>query len=227
MKENIFKRVEQKYLLNKEEYEKMQELINNYFNKDIYYESKIKNIYFDNLQNDMLINSLEKPIFKKKIRLRNYDEDNKYYFEIKEKYKGVVYKRRVKIDKEEYYKYLNNGIIDNDNQITKEINYYLKYYNIHPYIYVAYDRLSYKSKDDENFRITFDNNLRYRLDNLDIDNDSNTSNYFNKDMYIMEVKCLDSLPYFFIKYLSNNKIYPKSFSKVGSIYTKEMESVLC
>ena len=26
-----------------------------------------------------------------------------------------------------------------------------------------------------------------------------------------------------IKYLSKNKIYPKSFSKVGSIYKKEME----
>ena len=222
MKENIFKRVEQKYILSKDEYDKIQKMIDEYFNKDIYYESKIRNIYFDNDNNDMIINSLEKPMFKKKIRLRSYGEDNKYYLEIKEKYKGIVYKRRVKLDRDSYDNYINNGVIS-DNQIMREINYYVNYYDIHPYIYLAYDRLSYYSKNDENFRITFDNNIRYRLDNLDINCDDDTKKYFDNDMYIMEVKCLDSLPIWFIRYLSSNKIYPSSFSKVGNIYIKERE----
>ena len=93
MKGNIFKRVEQKYILDGDEYQKIQILIKEHFLKDIYYESKIFNIYFDNDNNDILINSLEKPIFKKKIRVRSYEEakndGDTVYFEIKDKYKGI------------------------------------------------------------------------------------------------------------------------------------------
>ena len=228
MKDNIFKRVEQKYILSKWEYDNIQKIINEYFLKDRYYQSKIANIYYDNDNNDMLITSLEKPIFKKKIRVRSYGEDDSIYFEIKEKYDDIVYKRRVKLLMNEYNNYLIGNKISNSNQqIMREIDYYVNYYKIHPYVYVAYDRLSYYSKDDFNFRITFDNNLRYRFNNLDCCCDEDTIKYFDSDKYIMEVKCLNSLPYWFVKYLSSNKIYPTSFSKVGSIYMKERGFNLC
>lgn len=226
MKGNKFERIEQKYILNEEEYKNIQEYIKDNFLKDKYYESKISNIYFDNDNNDMLIDSIEKPAFKKKIRVRSYGDDY-YYLEVKEKYKGIVYKRRVKLTKEEYRKYIDKGIIpDNNNlQIMKELDYYIKYYKLHPYIYVAYDRLSYYSKYDDCFRITIDSNLRYRLNDLYLDDNENNSLYFDNKKYIMEVKSLNSLDYDFVKYLSKNKIYPVSFSKVGSIYMKERERV--
>lgn len=227
MKGNKFERVEQKYILTKKEYINIQKLIKEYFHKDIYYESKISNIYFDNNNCDLLIDSLEKPIFKKKIRLRSYGEDNILYLEIKEKYKGTVYKRRTKLTKDEYNNYLINKKIDNNKQIMREIDYYINYYKVHPYIYVAYDRLSYYAKNNEDFRITFDSNLRYRFNNLDISNNQLTTKYFDNDKYIMEVKSLNSLPLWFTKYLSINKIYPQSFSKVGSIYKKERECRVC
>ena len=227
MKKNKFARVEQKYILDSNEYEKMQQLIDKYFLKDIYYESKIKNIYFDNEHNDLLIDSLEKPIFKKKIRVRSYGEDNILYFEIKEKYKGTVYKRRVKLSMKDYENYLNNVIISNDKQIMKEIDYYIKYYHLKPYMYLAYDRLSYYSSLDNELRITFDSNLRYRYNNLNINIDKDNNNYFNNKKYIMEVKSLNNLPLWFVKFLSDNKIYPQSFSKIGSIYIKEREMVSC
>ena len=223
MKGNKFERVEQKYLLNQDEYDHIQTLIKKYFDKDRYYQSKIYNIYFDNDNNDLLIDSLEKPIFKKKIRLRSYDGINKndnLYFEIKEKYKGIVYKRRIKLTVNEYNKYINERIIP-DKQIMKEIDYYINYYKVHPYIFLAYDRLSYCGKDNPEFRITFDTNLRYRYDNLELIDTNNNQNYFKDNKYIMEVKTLDSLPCWFVNYLSVNKIYPRSFSKVGSIYEKE------
>lgn len=226
MKGNIFKRVEPKYILNQKEYNDIQALLNEYFEKDIYFESKIANIYYDNDNSDMLIESLEKPLFKKKIRLRSYGENDIVYLEVKEKYKGTVYKRRVKLTKDEYNDYLINKKITNS-QIMKELDYYINYYHLVPYIYVAYDRLSYYATSDSEFRITFDSNLRYRLNNLEISNDKETKKYFDNNKYIMEVKSLDSLPLWFTSYLSQNKIYPKSFSKVGSIYTKERECRVC
>lgn len=227
--QNVFKRNEQKYILSNKEYNDIQIIINKYFNKDMYFDNKIYNIYFDNNNRDMIINSLEKSIYKKKIRVRSYgipNDDSFIYFEIKEKYKGIVYKRRVKLSLMEYNNYINNEIIPNhDKQIMKEIDYIIKYYNLKPYIFLAYDRLSYYSKDDINFRVTFDSNLRSRYDNLKF-KDNNDKLYFKDNKYIMEVKSINNLPTWFVSYLSKNKIYPVSFSKIGNIY-KERGDVKC
>ena len=64
MNENVFQRVEQKYILNKEQKDSLLDKINEYIEKDPYFESKICNIYFDNSKNDLIVNSLEKPEFK-------------------------------------------------------------------------------------------------------------------------------------------------------------------
>ena len=229
---SVFKRVEQKYILNKEQYESLQDIINKKFNKDMYYESKIYNIYFDNDNNDMITNSIEKPIYKEKIRLRSYNsaknKDDIVYLEMKQKYKHVVYKRRIMMTLLEYDNYINRGIIPiKDGQIMKEIDYYIKYYNVHPYICVFYDRLSYSEIEDSNIRVTFDSNLRYRLCDLGLDDNKKEKKYFDKEMYIMEVKSMNSLPIWFVDVLSKNKIYPCSFSKVGNIYMKERENKKC
>ena len=100
MYENVFQRVEQKYILSKEQRDNLLEKINEYVEKDPYFESKICNIYFDNNENDLMVNSLEKPEFKAKVRLRSYDVpnmDSQVFLEVKDKYKGVVGKRRIKL----------------------------------------------------------------------------------------------------------------------------------
>lgn len=226
MGQSVFKRVEQKYILSREQYELLQDMVNSRFNKDKYYESKIYNLYFDNDNNDLVINSIEKPIYKEKIRLRSYGEvksDNDIvYLEMKQKYKSVVYKRRVMMTLWEYNNYISRGIIPKrDGQIMKEIDYYINYYKLKSNVFVAYDRLSYYSKEDVNFRMTFDNNLRYRLGNLNLCDDENDRKYFDDDVYIMEVKSMDSLPLWFVDVMSKNQIYPGSFSKVGNIYMKD------
>ena len=225
MTQKVFKRVEQKYVLNEAQYQSLQELIDIYFAKDKYHDCKIYNIYFDNDNFDSIINSIEKPKYKSKVRLRSYGQASKkdnVYLEVKQKYKGVVYKRRIDLTLDEYYKYQDEGIYpDKNKQIIKEIDYHIKYHNLHPAIFVAYDRLSYYAKEDKNFRVTFDTNLRSRFKNLLLKDTRENENFFDEQMYIMEVKCLNSLPLWFANELSKLKIYPSSFSKVGNIYMKE------
>ena len=72
MYEHIFKRVEEKYLLTKEQKDLLLEKISNYLKKDQYFESVICNIYFDTDNNELIINSINKPLFKEKLRLRSY-----------------------------------------------------------------------------------------------------------------------------------------------------------
>ena len=106
----------------------------------------------------------------------------------------------------------------------KEIDYLIKYYKLKPKMYIAYDRISYKGKEDNNLRITIDNNLRSRKNNLKLDYGDNGEKYFDTECYIMEIKTLGSFPVWLVKSLSNLKIYPTSFSKYGSIYQKKLRS---
>lgn len=223
MYENIFKRVEEKYVLTEEEKDKLFNKIGNYLKKDKFYESTVCNIYFDTSNNDLIINSLEKPIFKEKIRLRSYvipNLEDEVFLEIKEKYKGIVGKRRIKLSLKDFYNYLDKNIYNENDQIMKEIDYYFKYYDLIPSIYIAYDRKSYLSKLDNNLRITIDSNLRSRDDDLRLELGDAGKKYFDTNYYIMEIKTLGSMPLWLVRSLSELKIYPVSFSKYGSIYKK-------
>ena len=226
MNENVFKRVEQKYILNKEQRDNFLDKINEFVEKDPYFESKICNIYFDNNENDLMVNSLEKPEFKAKVRLRSYDVpnmDSQVFLEVKDKYKGVVGKRRIKLSLKEFYDYYENGLVK-DNQIMKELNYYFKMFDLKPFIFLAYDRNSYYEKGNRNLRITLDSNLRSRYNDLRLELGDNGKKYFDEDTYIMEIKVMNAMPLWLTRILSELKIYPTSFSKVGSIYSKEKES---
>ena len=218
----IFKRVEQKYVLSEKQYKDLMKLINNHLNEDEYFKSNICNIYFDSDNFDLIINSLEKGYYKEKVRLRSYNVPklkDKVYFEIKSKLDGVVYKRRVTINLNDYYDYLNGKSIKSSNkQIMNEIDYVIKKYDLKPKYFIAYDRLSYYDKNDESFRITFDENIRSRNDDLRLEYGDSGKLYFDDKKYIMELKCNGGLPMYFINALSKLKIYPSSFSKYGNIY---------
>lgn len=228
MEEKIFKRIEQKYLIEEAIYYKIIKTIKEYMAKDKYYKSSIYNIYFDNNNEDLIIKSLEKPKYKYKIRCRTYSiKDNKIYFEIKSKFKGIVYKRRLLLTTDEYYNYMQNNIFpDHDFQIMKEIDYLIKYHKLEPKIFIAYDRYSYRDLKSD-LRITFDYNLRSRKNNLEIKTDEENTNYFTNNSYIMEIKATNNYPLWFSKLLAKYKIYPTSFSKYGKIYTKNKEMKEC
>ena len=223
MYNNIFKRVEIKYLIATKQKKLLLKEINNYIEKDLYYESTICNIYYDNDNNELIINSLEKPPFKSKVRIRSYGVPSlkdEIFVEIKNKYNGVVEKRRVKMPLEEFYNYEKKRKIIKNNQIMKEIDYYFKYYKLKPAIFIAYDRVSYRGKFEEDLRITIDSNLRSRSNNLKLELGDKGEKYFDKEYYIMEIKTLNSMPIWLVKSLSKLKIYPTSCSKYGKIYEK-------
>ena len=216
----IIDRLEQKYFLNNEQFDNLLRLINNNLEKDKYFKERIYNIYFDNDDYEMINHSIDKPIYKEKIRLRSYNKDsNEVFLEIKKKYFDNSNKRRITLN---YNDYLNNHL-DTSNQIAKELNYYFNKYNLKPKIKVNYDRLSYYLKEDSSFRITFDNNIKYSFDNLNLYQEDKSKLLFNKG-YIMEFKTFNGIPLWLNEILNKLKIYPTSFSKVGKIYEIELNN---
>lgn len=221
---NIFKRIEGKYLLTKLEKEVLLEEIKEYLREDVFFESTVCNIYYDNDNQERIIRSLEKQKFKNKVRIRSYGIptlEDEVFLEIKNKYKGIVEKRRIKLLLKEFYQYQETGQICKNEQIMKELDYYFRYFHLKPVIYIAYDRVSYRGRDNQNLRIIFDSNLRSRRDNLGLEFGEMVDKYFDEEYYIMEIKTLDSMPLWLVSVLSRLKIYPTSFSKYGKIYEKE------
>ena len=226
MIQEVFNRVEKKYTLNKLQAEKLIKMISNYIESGEYPYSKICNIYFDTENDELIRKSIEKPLYKEKVRLRSYGVPNKtdkVFFEIKKKFKGVVTKRRIDLSLEEAYKYMEDGTIPNTNrQIFNELDYCFNRYNLKPNMYISYERYSYAGKEDKNFRVTFDTNILSRDYDLNLDKGDYGEKLLDNDTYLMEVKCLGSMPIWFTKALTELKIYPVSFSKYGKIYTKKI-----
>lgn len=223
--QKIFKRVEKKYILTKEEYKKLIFNISNQLEENEYPKSKILNLYYDTPNYDLAIKSIQKPEFKEKLRLRSYnipDSENEVFFELKRKCKGIVSKRRIAIKYKDFENYTKTGILENieSKQIFDEIEYTINKYNLAPKMMVAYDRDSYYLKENKDIRITFDFNLRSRTDNLNLKMGDAGTKFFNEDMCIMEIKSCIGLPIWFVRILNDLKIYPTSFSKYGEIYKK-------
>ena len=226
MIQEVFNRVEKKYLLTKLQAEKLSKKISDHIESGEYPYSKICNIYFDTENNELIRKSIEKPLYKEKVRLRSYGVPNKkdkVFLEIKKKFNGVVTKRRIDLSLKETYEYLENGTIPNTNkQIFSELDYCFKKYNLKPNMYISYERYSYVSKEDKNLRITFDTNILSRDYDLNLDKGDYGDKLLNENMYIMEVKTLGSMPIWFTNALAELKIYPTSFSKYGKIYQKKV-----
>lgn len=225
MIQQVFRRSEIKYVLSQKEYHLLMDKISPYLEKDEYFKETNCSIYFDNDSNWLAIHSLEKPMYKEKIRIRSYNVPtltDTIFVEIKKKYDGVGSKRRIPMKLCDFYLFLKNhqtfnNLDENQKQILSEIEYVFKFYNLKPTLYLAYDRLSYCDKNNPNFRVTFDHNVRSRKNNLRLEAGDNGKKYFKNNEVVMEVKALGSYPIWFVKSLSSLKIYPASFSKYGCI----------
>ena len=219
MDKSIIDRYEQKYIISYELYNKLMNSISEYLVCDKYYYETIYNLYFDNDCFELINKSIDKPIYKEKIRLRSYskvDSNTKVFLEIKKKYNNNCNKRRVVISYRDYLRFINKGIIPKcDKQIISEIDYCFKKYDLKPKIKIVYDRYAYKLKNDSEFRITFDTNIRYNLNEFDFNSDNDIM--FMNDGYIMEIKTYKSIPIWLKDILDSLNIYPTSYSKVGKI----------
>lgn len=220
----FFRRVEKKYIITNEQYECIKNRFKDMMIQDVHGKSKICNIYFDTDNYELISHSIQKPIYKDKIRLRSYNTPKKedlVYLEVKRKYEGVVSKRRLQIKLKDVYKYFEKGYLQTgDMQIKSELDYYFKHFKLKPTMFLSYDREAFYSKEDENFRITFDSNIIARNYDLNLEEGNYGVSLLEKEKYIMEIKTLGAIPLYFVEILSDCNIYPCGFSKYGEAYTQ-------
>lgn len=224
---SVFERKEVKYLLTLAQRDAMLREMEGYMMPDQYGLTTICNVYFDTPNSRLVRESIEKPVYKEKLRMRTYGvpkPDSNAFIELKKKFEGIVYKRRETLPYHEAWDFLVNRIHPSkDSQIMKEIEYALDFYEgIAPAMALFYDRQAYFGCEDAELRMTIDTNLRSRTHDIDLLNGSDGEPFSDPDICIMEIKILDAMPLWMADILDRNKIYPCSFSKYGTAYTKNL-----
>lgn len=223
--QTVFKRYEIKYMLTLEQKEKIISVMQEYMALDKYGRSSIRNIYFDTDSYRLIRRSIDKPKYKEKLRIRSYgqaNEDSKVFVELKKKYDGIVYKRRIDLPCNVAFDWTEGKISClADTQISREINYFLKYYGtLKPAAYLSYEREAYYEKNGGSFRVTFDDNILFRTTDLSLLSDTYGEPLLEEGKVLMELKCSGGIPLWFVRILSAEKIYKTSFSKYGTGYTR-------
>ena len=240
----VFKRKEIKYLLSSEERNALLPILEAHMEPDAFAHSSISNLYYDTPDFRMVRRSLEKPMYKEKLRLRSYgmpENTSTVFPEIKKKAMGIVYKRRISLPYQEAVSFLSgqqiastdtcNGttqqIASTDTcngttqQILHELDWMLaSYENLSPRVFLSYGRDSYKEISDPSLRLTLDQDILFRTDRLDLREGTFGEAILLPDQTLMEVKISNAAPLWLAQALSEIGIFPVSFSKYGRAYER-------
>lgn len=221
--QSVFKRYELKYLLTKEQKGKVLQAMAPYMELDKYGRTTIRNIYYDTENFRLIRHSIEKPAYKEKLRIRSYGKAEPYspvFVELKKKYDSVVYKRRMAMAETEAMNWVAGDMpCLRENQIVDEIDYFLDYYKtLHPVVFLSYEREAFFAKDGSDFRVTFDDNILCRQEELSLEADIWGTSLLEEGLVLMELKCSGGIPLWMTQILSGEHIYKTSFSKYGTAY---------
>lgn len=224
MAELVFRRTEQKYFLNEAQAVAFRAAMAAHMEHDRFATSAIRNIYYDTPDYRLIRRSLEKPVYKEKLRLRSYGDataDDSVFLEMKKKYDGVVYKRRVSLPAAEAQAYMADPKRQlNKGQIGREIDYFKQFYgNLFPAVFLSYDRESWRSPDGK-LRITMDWNILYRTEDVDLTKPNYGQQLLEPGVSLVEIKSPGAMPLWLARVLSENQIRQISFSKYGAVYRR-------
>lgn len=223
--QTIFKRYELKYLLTAAQKETVLSAMAPYMALDRYGRTTIRNLYYDTDTYLLARRSIEKPVYKEKLRLRSYgcaDADSTVFVELKKKYSSVVYKRRIALPNRAAMAWLSGeSRCPLPSQIGREIDYCLSFYeSLRPRVFLSYEREAYYARDGSELRITFDDRILCRQEALSLSSGVYGTPILPEGTVLMEIKCAGGIPLWMTRVLSRERICKTSFSKYGTAYTE-------
>ncbi len=228
---DVFRRREIKFLLDPDQRRAVEEELQRRMVPDEHGPSTVCSLYYDTPDYRMIRRSLERPVYKEKLRLRCYGiatAEADIFMELKKKYKGVVYKRRVKVTEPEAVAFMQRtGELRKQNQISKEIRYTRDFYrSLEPRVFLCYDREAWYDPADRGFRMTLDRNIRYRTDRLTLTENFEGKILLSPELSLLEVKAEGGVPLWLVHLLGRENIRKQSFSKYGSAYLELLKEYL-
>ena len=225
MEQEVFARVEKKYMLTEAQAKAMTDALRlRSFCMLDFGDPAVQSLYYDTKDFLLIRISLERPNYKEKLRLRAYaqpSQEGRSFVEIKKKYRGVVYKRRIVLPLRDAVRGLEKGVMPSSGgQIGREIDHCVARYGLEPKCVILYDRDAWVSKQEPNVRITFDRRIRCRFDHLDLTYPQEGDLLVPDGQVLMEVKTPGVYPLWLVKVLDSIGASRIHFSKYGLAYTR-------
>lgn len=255
--QSVFERKETKYRLNAGLYRAILAALEGRLAPDAYGSTVVKSAYFDTENRDMAARSLEKPFYKEKLRVRGYGvagKDDMVFVEIKKKYDGVVYKRRMGMSYAAACAYLDGMPYEKarrafpakgasqaacipygeEIQVAREVDALASRWGalsasvVTSCVRTAYGPIGqdgFGCSGEDGLCITFDASLAY----CDLRAARRSSSFLpliGPEEVIMEIKVRGSYPKWLADALAQCHAYPCSFSKYGEAYKRCMQSGL-
>ena len=223
---SVMQRYEMKYLLSGAQADFLRRKLAGHMQIDEYGLTSIASLYYDTPDARLIRASLEKPEFKEKLRARSYGlagKDSPVYLELKRKYNGVVYKRRVQSTVPELGRFFaGEDLAGGSEQIRKELAYFRDFYAaLVPACLIIYDRTAYFEPGGD-LRLTIDDRPRYRTEDLTLTRSMDGAPLLNDGWSILEIKVQGAMPLWLSEALSEGQIFKSSFSKYGEAYRQEL-----
>lgn len=216
-----FKRRELKFMLDVPTRKALLEEMASHMVPDEFGESEICNIYYDTPNYLLVRRSIEHPVYKEKLRLRSYGQarpQDSVFLELKKKCEGIVYKRRAAMSQEAVDEMLQ-GHAHPTSQIERELDFSIKRYSgLAPKVYIAYARQAYFGKDDCDFRMTFDSDIRMRQDRLSLQESTDGALILPYDKSILEIKTCKSMPLWLVEFVAKHSLFKTNWSKYAVAY---------
>lgn len=101
------------------------------------------------------------------------------------------------------------------------MDYFLSYYKkLYPAVFLSYEREAFYSKDGSDFRVTFDDRILCRQEDISLESGVYGTELLPEGMVLMEIKCSGGIPLWMTHVLSQEHIYKTSFSKYGTAYQR-------
>ena len=219
---DVFERKEVKYRLDARQAETMRCALEGHMEPDAYGRTTVRSLYLDTPERTLIERSLDKPLYKEKLRLRCYGalaDDGLVFVEIKKKYDHVVYKRRIGMNYQQAVDYLDGAPAPEKTQISDEIDWFCRFYEgIRPAMCIFYDRLAVFDREQPDLRVTFDSGIRWRTDDLDLAHGTRGRLLLDPSVRLMEIKIPGAVPVWLARALSDAGVFPSHFSKYGAAY---------
>jgi len=204
-----FNRFELKYLLPYDVAINLQRELRRYMTKDKHGkngEYTLSSLYYDSEDYRCYWEKIEGLKFRRKLRIRRYvdnddfNDDSMVFVEIKQRLDRVTQKRRVPMKYGDALRFCNEGIIPvhekSDLAVIEEIDSMIRLFNLKPKAITTYSRRAFVGSDyDDGLRVTFDTDVSYRKNNLNLAEDFREDYMISPDRILMEIKVNERIPY--------------------------------
>jgi hypothetical protein len=237
---SIFERQEKKYLLEADAAERLLVRLGSALEPDGRSSILISSLYLDTPNYLLIRRSIEKPVFKEKLRVRVYgivqDSSHPVFLELKKKYRKTVYKRRVRMTLREAQRLIEDGVVPLsplrgdyakvilNRQIINELGGALECYgSLVPSFLLGYERRAYCYRaEGASVRLTLDSNLSWGRGSWELENAHDTHPLLPPTARVMELKTSAPLPLLLTRALDDAALYSRGFSKAARAYAALM-----